>query len=74
MLAYRGKKKQLVNILSFTETGAVKQYEPYDQPENRFMPLIIDGKNIENFEIVKNKQISLFDVERVKQNELWRKA
>ena len=63
MLAYRGKKKQLVNILSFTETGAVKQYEPYDQPGNRFMPLIIDSKNVEEFKIIENKQMSLFDVE-----------
>lgn len=65
MLAYRGKKKQLVNILSFTETGAVKQYEPYDQPGNRFMPLVENGKNVEEFRIIENKQMSLFDVERM---------
>ena len=61
MLAYRGSKKKLVNILSFTETGAIKQYEPYDQPGNRFMPLIENGKNVEKFEIIENKQICMFD-------------
>lgn len=66
MLAYRGKKKQLVNILSFTETGAVKQYEPYDQPGNRFMPLVENGMNVEKFEIVENEQMSLFDVDLTK--------
>lgn len=63
LLAYRGKKKQLVNILSFTETGAVKQYEPYDQPGNRFMPLVENEKNVEEFRIIENKQMSLFDVD-----------
>ena len=66
MLAYRGKKKQLINILSFTETGAVKQYEPYDQPGNRFMPLVENGKNVEKFEIVENEQMSLFDADLTK--------
>ena len=66
MLAYRGKKKRLINILSFTETGAVKQYEPYDQPGNRFMPLVENGKNVEKFEIVENEQMSLFDADLTK--------
>lgn len=60
MLAYMGKKRKLVNILTTTETGAVAQYEPVDEPGNRFMPLIVDGKNVETFEIVKGEQISMF--------------
>ncbi len=61
LLAYKGKKRQLVNILSFTETGAVKQYEPYGDKGNIYMPLIINGDNVEKFEIVKNQQLSLFE-------------
>ncbi|MDU4890985.1 MAG: hypothetical protein E6344_18210 [Clostridium sp.] len=58
MLAYKGK--QLVNILSFTKSGAVKQYEPVDRPGYRIMPLIENGKNIEEFKVIENYQISMF--------------
>ncbi|MEW8993088.1 hypothetical protein [Clostridium sp.] len=60
MLAYKGKRKEIVNILSFTETGAVKQYEPVEYPGRRFMPLIENGKNIDKFEIIEDFQLSLF--------------
>ncbi|AKN32412.1 hypothetical protein Ccar_16715 [Clostridium carboxidivorans P7] len=60
MLAYWGKKRKLVNILRFSETGAVELYELEKEPGNMFIPLIVDGKNVEPFEIVENEQISMF--------------
>ena len=52
ILAYMGKRKKLVRILSMTESGAVAQYESVDEPGNIYMPLIVDGKNVEQFEII----------------------
>lgn len=63
MLAYWGKKRKLIKILRLTETGAVAQYEPVDEPGMIFAPLIENGKNVEEFEIIKNEQLSLFDME-----------
>ena len=34
----------LVRILSMIDTGAVVQYELVDEPGNKHMPLIVDGK------------------------------
>ncbi|GEM_PF-1799241 len=62
MLAYKGKRKEIVNILSFTETGAVKQYEPVEHPGRRFMPLIENDKNIEEFQIIEDFQLNLFEI------------
>lgn len=61
LLAYMGKKKSLVRVLSTTATGAVAQYESLDAPGIIYMPLIEDGKNIECFEIV-GVQINLFNL------------
>lgn len=47
-----GKKKRLVRVLATTETGVVVLYEPLDELGNIYMPLIKDGKNVEDFEIV----------------------
>lgn len=58
LLALMGKKKRLVRILATTETGAVVQYEPLDEIGNTYMPLIENGKNVEDFEIV-GEQMSL---------------
>ena len=59
LLAHMGKKKELVKILSITETGAVAQYELVDEPGTVYMPPIINGKNVEKFEIL-GEQLSLF--------------
>ncbi|CAK7083124.1 hypothetical protein [Tissierella sp.] len=59
LLAHMGKKKTLVRILSMTDTGAVTQYELVDEPGNKYMPLIVDGKNVEEFEIL-GEQLNLF--------------
>ncbi|WP_034639636.1 hypothetical protein, partial [Desulfofalx alkaliphila] len=60
MLAYRGKRRQLVRILRQTSTGAVAQYEPVEEPGNRYMPLIENGKNVERFELVEERQLDIF--------------
>lgn len=60
LLAYMGKKKKLVRILTMTETGAVAQYEFLNEPGNVYIPLIEEGRNVEEFEII-GEQISLFD-------------
>ena len=52
MLAYVGKSKKLVKVLKTTETGAVVLYEPADEPGKIYMPLIENGKNVENFEFM----------------------
>ena len=52
LLAYMGKKKRLIRILSMTDAGAVAQYELADDPGNIYMPLIENGKNVEQFEII----------------------
>lgn len=52
ILAFMGKKKRLVRVLATTETGVVVLYEPLDELGNIYMPLIKDGKNVEDFEIV----------------------
>ena len=59
LLALKGKRKEWVRIKRITETGAVAQYEPYDEPGNKYMPLIIDGKNVEEFKII-GRQLSMF--------------
>lgn len=58
LLAYMGKNKKLVRVLSTTSTGAVAQHEPIDNPGSRYMPLIEEGKNVEHFEIL-GEQLSL---------------
>ncbi len=63
MLAYRGKRRQIVKVLRYTNTGAVAQYEPVNEPGSRYMPLVIDGENIESFEPVKDRQLLLFQDE-----------
>ncbi|WMM26689.1 hypothetical protein RBU61_08420 [Tissierella sp. MB52-C2] len=59
LLAHMGKKKELVRILSITETGAVAHYELVDEPGVVYMPLIVNGRNIEEFKIL-GEQLSLF--------------
>ena len=59
LLAYMGKKKKLVRILSTTEAGAVAQYELVDELGVIYMPLIENGKNVEKFEIL-GEQLNLF--------------
>ena len=52
ILAFMGKMKRLVRVLATTETGAEVLYEPLDELGNIDKPLIKDGKNVEDFEIV----------------------
>lgn len=52
ILAYMGKKKRLVRVLTMTESGAIAQYELVANPGQIFMPLIVDGENVEKFEII----------------------
>jgi len=59
LLAYMGKRKKLVRVLSTTETGAIAQYEFIDEPGVIYMPLIVNGKNVEKFEIL-GEQLNLF--------------
>lgn len=59
LLAYMGKRKKLVRVLTTTESGAVAQCELVDKPGVVFMPLIEGGKNVEDFEILGN-QLSWF--------------
>lgn len=59
LLAYMGKSKKLVRVLTTTSTGAVAQYEPVDEPGHIYLPLIENGKNVEKFEIL-GEQLSLF--------------
>lgn len=60
LLAYMGKNKKLVRVLTMTEDGAVAQYEFLNEPGNVYMSLIEEGRNVEKFEII-GEQISLFD-------------
>lgn len=53
-------KKRLIKVIRFTASGAIAQFEYVDEPGNKFMPLIVDGKNVEVFEKVSEKQMSLF--------------
>lgn len=57
-LAYRGK--ELVRILRITKEGAVALYESYNEPDNLYMPLIIDNKNVEKFKLAKSEQLTMF--------------
>ncbi|CAK7002479.1 hypothetical protein [Tissierella sp.] len=59
LLAYMGKRKQLVRILTTTSTGAVSKYEFVDKPGITHTPLVVDGKNVDNFEIL-GEQLKLF--------------
>lgn len=70
MLAYKGK--QLVRILRITETGAIALYEPVDEPGNLYMPLIENGKNVEEFKFIDQKKQR--ESGRVNENGIERKV
>ena len=53
-------RKRLIKVVRFCSTGAIAQFEYLDEPGNRFMPLIVDGKNVEIFDKVSEKQLNLF--------------
>lgn len=53
------KRKRLINVLSMTESGAIIQYSPVDEPGMVFAPLIENGKNVEPYEIISDFQPSL---------------
>lgn len=50
-----GKSKRLVRVITTTKSGTVAQYEPVDQPGNRYMPLIENEENVEKFEVIGNQ-------------------
>lgn len=52
LLAYKGKRKELIRVLAITESGAIAQYETMDKVGKIYMPLIVDGENVEEFEII----------------------
>lgn len=58
LLAYMGEKKILVRVISMTQSGAITQYETDDNLGNIYMPLIVDGRNVEEFKIV-GEQLTL---------------
>lgn len=58
LLAYKGKRKELIRVLAMTESGAVAQYETMDKTGDIYMPLIVDGENVEEFEII-GEQITM---------------
>ncbi|WFA10360.1 hypothetical protein [Tissierella sp. Yu-01] len=58
LLAYMGKNRKLVRVLTMTESGAIVQYELVDEPGKVYMPLIVKGKNVERFEIL-GEQLTL---------------
>lgn len=62
MLAYWGKKRNLVKIQRI-ENGVVYAYSFVQNEGKWFFPLVQDGTNVEEFEIIKNEQLSLFDME-----------
>ena len=61
MLAYWGKKKELVEIVNI-ENGVIYAiyYITGKHKGNLCLPLVENGKNVENFEIVENEQLSMF--------------
>lgn len=60
MQALDVKRKRVVEIGALTETGAIANYYPVNEPGNWYMPLIVDGKNVEEFRII-NEQLSILD-------------
>lgn len=59
MLALWGKKKELVNI-DHIENGVVYSYWRTGKYEGTLvLPLVIKGKNVEQFEILKYEQMKL---------------
>lgn len=59
MLAYYGKSKRLIRVLTITESGAIAQYEVVGEEGIVYMPLIENGKNVEEIEII-GEQTTLF--------------
>lgn len=61
MLAYWGKKKELVEIVNI-ENGVI--YAIYHLTGkckgNLSLPLVENSKNVEDFEIAENEQLSMF--------------
>lgn len=59
MLALRGKRKKLVRIVRIENGIVYLTEEPPDSGIYR-LPLVIDGKNVEEFKIVEEEQLSMF--------------
>lgn len=61
MLALRGKRKKLVKILRMENGVVYLTEEPLGSGIKR-LPLVMDGKNVEEFELLEAQQISMFDL------------
>jgi hypothetical protein len=59
VLAYWGRKKKLVRILSIRDETVYSYYGTGEDSGKLFLPLVVDGKNVEEFEIVENEQLSM---------------
>ena len=59
MQAYDVKRKRIVNV-ERSEGNVIVAYSLPDEPGSWYFPLIIDGKNVEPFEIIEHEQIRMF--------------
>ncbi len=61
MLAYWGKKRRLVKIQKI-KNGVIYAYSIVGEHEgNWYFPLVEKGRNVEEFELVENEQLSIFE-------------
>jgi len=59
MLAHWGKGKTLVRIYNM-ENGIVYCIESPPDSGRYYLPLVEDGRNVEEYEILRHKQLNLF--------------
>ncbi len=59
MQAYDVKRKRIINV-ERAENGVIIAYSLPGEPGSWYFPLIVDGRNTEMYEIIRNEQVSMF--------------
>jgi hypothetical protein len=57
--AYDVKRKRVVNIERIDKDGAIVAYSILGEPGNWYFPLIVDGKNVEPYQILDLEQLEM---------------